>query len=123
MKVDNGCQVGESFSGGNVGDIGEPYFVDGGSLKVLIQKVRCDRMIMIGICRRNPKLGPAICSDPSFLHALRDGAATARNATIQELSVHSWTAVCIVVFLLVNRLDCFGDFQLLALDDRLWSTD
>ncbi len=122
MQVNDGRQIGESFASGNVGDVSEPDLVERLGLKVLFQKVRCDRVIVIRVGRRNSEFGSAICGDTRLLHALGDRAATTNNAALTELSVHPRTAIGIVMLLAVNRFDRLGDHHLFYFGGRTRTT-
>ncbi len=81
----------------------------------MVQQIRCDRMIMIGVGRRDPELGAAIGCNSCFPHAFCNGVSTANDSSVNQFPLHARTAIGVLVLYQPNRMNLVDDLHLLRL--------
>ena len=118
MQIDDRGHVSEAFFGWDVCDVRQPDLVDGDGREILVQKIRCDWMIVVGVGGGNSEFRTAIGCDSSLSHALGDRVSTTLNSSANQFAVHAGTSVRIVMFLQSNRFDGSDDLHLLRLGRR-----
>lgn len=94
-EILNGAKVGESFERVNVSEVCEPDEVRLLRNEYLVQTVWSDRRIVLGISRRDAKLGLGPSPNSRVAHQHCNGVFRAGYSSLVKFASHTWTAIVI----------------------------
>lgn len=82
--------------------------------EILVQEIRSDRFVVIGIGGCDAEFCSAFCSDSRVPHALGNRVSAALDSSFDEFTMHPWTPVGVKVFLRSDFVDDGYDLSLLC---------
>ena len=95
IEVDNYCQIQPTFLRSDIGDVRDPYLTWSGSVELLVQQVRCYRIIVLGVrCHFEPFW--LSCSQLSSFHNLGYPVFGYCPAIYTKLFGDPWAAVGLI---------------------------